>query len=81
MVGAYGNAGGIAFLATLLFASTGVGFLVMAGAAALAMVAGRWLVEPARGPAGVVAPAGDPTEPVAIAGGPAEVGTVPAWAG
>ena len=81
MVGAYGNAGGIAFLATLLFASTGVGFLVMAGAAALAMVAGRWLVEPARGPAGVVAPAGDPTEPVAIAGGPAEGGTVPAWAG
>ncbi|MGB3053735.1 MAG: hypothetical protein WBB52_02700, partial [Acidimicrobiales bacterium] len=41
---------GIAFLTTLLFASTGVGFLIMAGAAALAMVAGRWLVEPGRNP-------------------------------
>ena len=79
MVGAYGNAGGIAFLATLLFASTGVGFLVMAGAAALAMVAGRWLVEPAPGPAGVVAAAARP-EPVAAAAG-SDVGTVPAWAG
>lgn len=46
MVGAYGNAGGIAFLTVLLFASNQVGFLVIAGASAFALAASYWLVEP-----------------------------------
>jgi NNP family nitrate/nitrite transporter-like MFS transporter len=47
MAGAYGNCGGIAFLATLLFLSPQQFFLVMAAISALATVACRWLVEPA----------------------------------
>jgi len=47
LVGAYGNIGGIAFLTTLLFVSTRTFFLVIAGAAVVATVVSRWLVEPA----------------------------------
>lgn len=74
MVGAYGNAGGIAFLTVLLFASNRVGFLVMAGASALALGASFWLVEPtlSHGTESTEAREGSPdsrTEPdVALAG-------------
>lgn len=47
LTGAYGNVGGIVFLATLLFVTPQSFFLVMAAASAAVFVACRWLVEPA----------------------------------
>ncbi|MCX7621641.1 MAG: MFS transporter [Acidimicrobiales bacterium] len=49
LAGAYGNVGGIVFLATLLFVTPQRFFLVMAAAAALVFVACRFLVEPSNG--------------------------------
>jgi NNP family nitrate/nitrite transporter-like MFS transporter len=47
LTGAYGNVGGIVFLATLLVVTPQSFFLVMAAASAAVFVACRWLVEPA----------------------------------
>jgi NNP family nitrate/nitrite transporter-like MFS transporter len=49
MAGAYGNIGAITFLTVGLFVSMQVFFLVIAGAAVVALVATRFLVEPADG--------------------------------
>jgi NNP family nitrate/nitrite transporter-like MFS transporter len=58
--GAYGNVGGIVFLTSLLFLSPQAVFVVMGGASAIAFVACRWLVEPAR--ADVVAGPSSPSK-------------------
>lgn len=47
LVGAYGNIGAIVFLTTFLFVTPRTFFLVIAGAAVVATVISRWLVEPA----------------------------------
>jgi NNP family nitrate/nitrite transporter-like MFS transporter len=58
--GAYGNVGGIVFLTSLLFMSPQAVFVVRGGASAIAFVACRWLVEPAR--ADVVAGPSSPSK-------------------
>ena len=47
MAGAFGNVGAVCFLTANILVSTRVFFLLIAGAAVVAAVANRWLVEPA----------------------------------
>jgi len=76
LVGAYGNIGGIAFLTTLLFVSTRTFFLVIAGAAVVATLVSRWLVEPANSFSAELLTDTVPADRLAVtvADGPGEVG-------
>ena len=47
LAGAFGNVGAVCFLTANILVSTRVFFLLIAGAAVVAVVANRWLVEPA----------------------------------
>jgi NNP family nitrate/nitrite transporter-like MFS transporter len=47
MAGAYGNVGAVCFLTAGIFVGTRTFFLLIAGAAVVASIANRWLVEPA----------------------------------
>lgn len=66
LAGAYGNVGGVLFLASLLFWSPQTVFAIMGATSLAVFVAARWLVEPAASHAGSSLPATETTEPVAL---------------
>jgi NNP family nitrate/nitrite transporter-like MFS transporter len=66
LAGAYGNVGGVLFLASLLFWSPQTVFAIMGATSLAVFLAARWLVEPAASHAGSSLPATETTEPVAL---------------
>jgi NNP family nitrate/nitrite transporter-like MFS transporter len=71
LAGAYGNVGGILFLAALLFWSPQTVFAIMAVTSLVVLGAARWLVEPARSHAGL--PGSTAPEPAPVLTAPVDL--------